>query len=218
MLRSQWTASIVTAAALVAHQGGDPSKQAVRWPLGLRVVQVAEVSRENRFGRREGWIGDENASFQVRSEGEGVAIEIRCSTEGGYAFHAVQLWLTSTTALATAEAGSCTWLWSDHNLAGTVCLVTDGQAAAAEFEIYDGAEAEYGEAYFGRVDPWGSNSPRPGRRSRGRSLRRVPCASAINPDPSTSRRWRFRDKWMPLDADKDSGSFGIRRAIFPCWR
>lgn len=67
MLRSPLTATLVTAACMVAHQ---TSKQAVRWPVGLRVVQVAEVSRGNHFGRREGWI-DENASFQVRSEGEG---------------------------------------------------------------------------------------------------------------------------------------------------
>lgn len=142
--------ALVSAALVLVPQEGAATSAEPRWPLGLRVVQVADLPDPERLsGDLGGWFGLPPV-VSVVSADDGT-LEIERTRRGNYGHDSLHLWLTESTLLARASHSSCVHAWRGTHLAGTACLVTDGHTAVLEFELYDGAEAEEGEALFGRL-------------------------------------------------------------------
>jgi hypothetical protein len=137
-------AALALAPGLQVAAEGEP-----RWPIGLTARRVGEVPADELLASKTSPILNGSPAFEV--EESGGVIEVHIHRSDGYAHDSVCLRLDPDGARASASSGSCTHAWKDAILGGTTCLVSDGTRAALDFELYDGAEAAYAQAYFGRI-------------------------------------------------------------------
>ncbi len=149
-MRTATLGSVLLVASSASLSG--QATENVLWPIGCSAVTTSEVPRTNRLGTRSGWIADDaSGTFVVKSDGDALAVEISKDTE--HTSDSVSLLLTPDGVRAAARrSNSSGGEWLVRSLAGTACVVTDGNVAALEFELYDGAEAQVHEGYLGRVD------------------------------------------------------------------